>query len=47
MIHIRLDEKAHRLLKVHGAQTGTSIQQLVEELILRELAETSRKGGQK
>ncbi len=33
MIHIRLDDATHKFLKIHAAQTGTTIQQLVESLI--------------
>jgi predicted HicB family RNase H-like nuclease len=37
MIHVRLDEKTHRRLKIAVAQRTTTIQQLVEDLILREI----------
>ena len=41
MIHIRLDEETHRQLKIHAAQTGASIQQLVEEMIRLKFVESS------
>jgi hypothetical protein len=37
MIHVRLDEKTHRRLKIIVAQRTTTIQQLVEDLIRREI----------
>jgi len=43
MIHVRLDEATHRGLKVHVARTGTTIQQLVEDLIRRQVPQTKRK----
>ena len=33
MIHIRLDEETHRLVKVLAAQHGMTIQRLVENII--------------
>ena len=33
MIHVRLDEKMHRKLKMHTAASKGTIQQLVESLI--------------
>jgi predicted HicB family RNase H-like nuclease len=33
MIHIRLDEETHRLVKVQAAQQGMTIQRLVENII--------------
>ncbi len=33
MIHIRLDEETHRLVKVQAAQHGLTIQRLVESII--------------
>jgi len=33
MIHIRLDEETHRLVKVQAAQHGMTIQRLVENII--------------
>lgn len=41
MIHVRLDEKTHRRLKIVVAQRTTTIQELVEDLIRREI-EVSR-----
>jgi predicted HicB family RNase H-like nuclease len=38
MIHVRLDEDTHRELKVIVAKQGTTIQQLVSELIQKEVA---------
>ena len=35
MIHIRLDEDTHLRLKVHAAESRSTIQQLVEALIRR------------
>ena len=35
MIHIRLDEDTHRRLKMHAAESRSSIQRLVESLIRR------------
>ena len=44
MIHVRLDEKTHRRLKIVVAQRATTIQQLVEDLICREIeGSTSKK----
>jgi len=44
MIHIRLDEETHRKLKIHVAESGTTIQQLVEGLVRRKYANSqSRK----
>ena len=37
MIHVRLDEQTHRRLKIVVAQRTTTIQQLVEDLIRREI----------
>jgi hypothetical protein len=37
LIHVRLDEKTHRRLKIVVAQRATTIQQLVEDLIHREI----------
>jgi hypothetical protein len=39
MIHIRLDDKTHRQLKIHAAQNDTTIQQLVENLICQKFIE--------
>jgi predicted HicB family RNase H-like nuclease len=37
MIHVRLDEKTHRRLKILVAQRTTTIQQLIECMIQREV----------
>jgi hypothetical protein len=37
MIHLRLDEKTHRRIKIVVAQRTNTIQQLVEDLIRREI----------
>ena len=42
MIHVRLDEKTHRRLKILVAQRTTTIQQLVEYLILGEVGGSSK-----
>ena len=46
MIHIRLDDKTHRHLKVHAARGSISIQQLVEGLIRQKLIEVRTKDEQ-
>jgi predicted HicB family RNase H-like nuclease len=33
MIHVRIDEKTHRKLKMHAASSKATIQRLVEDLI--------------
>lgn len=43
MVHIRLNEKTHRDLKILVAQNGTTIQQLVEELICRKIGDSARR----
>ena len=43
MIHIRLDEETHRLVKVQAAQDGTTIQRLVENIIRGQVV--ARKNG--
>jgi|GEM_PF-2910939 len=40
MIHIRLDETTHRKLKIRVAHDCTTIQQLVADLIRREVGES-------
>ena len=40
MIHIRLDDKTHRKLKINAVQNDTTIQQLVEDLILQSLVKS-------
>jgi hypothetical protein len=47
MIHVRLDEKTHRRLKIVVAQRTTTIQQLVEDLILREIGGSKDKKNAK
>ncbi len=42
LIHVRLDEKTHRRLKILVAQRTTTIQELVEDLILREVGGSGR-----
>jgi predicted HicB family RNase H-like nuclease len=42
MIHVRLDEKIHRHLKILVAQRAITIQQLVEDLIQREIGESGK-----
>ena len=37
MIHVRLDEKTHKRLKIMAVQSDTTMQQLVEGLILKSL----------
>lgn len=37
MIHIRLDERTHRQLKILAARTDASVQSVVENLIRRRL----------
>ena len=37
MIHVRLDDELHRLLKIMVAQRATTIQQLVKDIIQREI----------
>lgn len=37
MVHIRLDDKTHRRLKLEAVQRDTAIQNLVEDLILQSL----------
>ena len=43
MIHIRLDDKTHRRLKIEAVQNDTTIQSLVEELILQSLVKSQVK----
>jgi len=46
MIHIRLDEKTHRRLKIEAVKNDSSIQELVEGLIVRKLTKSKRQDGQ-
>jgi len=47
MIHVRLDEKTHRRLKIVVAQRTTTIQQLVEDLIRQEVGGSRNKKNAK
>jgi predicted DNA binding CopG/RHH family protein len=38
MIHIRLDDTTHKRLKIEAVQEGTTIQRMVEDLILQKLS---------
>lgn len=38
MIHIRLDEATHKRLKIEAVYRDTTVQSLVEELILKNIA---------
>jgi len=42
MIHIRLDEQTHKQLRILVAQWDTTIQQLVNDLVRREVERTSK-----
>jgi len=44
MIHIRLDDKTHKRLKVRAVQWDTTIQKLVEDLILESFVKSRDKG---
>jgi hypothetical protein len=43
MIHVRLDEQTHKLLRILVAQRDTTIQQLVNGLVRREVEKPSKK----
>ena len=43
MIHIRLDEQIHRQLRILVAQQGTTIQQLVNDLVRREVERSGKR----
>ena len=43
MIHIRLDENTHKRLKIKAVQGDTTIQQLVEDLILESFLKSRSK----
>jgi predicted HicB family RNase H-like nuclease len=47
MIHIRLDEDTHRRLKVLAAQSGTTIQQVVEDLICQRVCKAKTESADK
>ncbi len=43
MIHVHLDDKTHRRLKIMVAQKKTTIQQLVKDLIRRKVGESCKR----
>ena len=43
MIHVRLDEQTHRQLRILVAQQGTTIQQLVNDLVRREVDKSGQR----
>jgi len=43
MIHIRLDDVTHKRLKIEAVQKDTTIQKLVEDLILQSFAKSHAK----
>ena len=45
MIHVRLDEKTHRRLKIVAAQRTSTIQQLVEDLIQRDIGGSGKRSS--
>ena len=45
MVHIRLDEETHRKLKIIVAQSGTTMQQLVKDLILNQVKNSEKKNS--
>ncbi len=47
MVHIRLNEKTHRNLKVLVAKSDTTIQQFVADLICREVVKPAIKSVNK
>lgn len=47
MIHIRLDEETHRLVKVRAAQHGLTIQRLVENIIRSQVVTSENRSSQK
>jgi hypothetical protein len=47
MIHIRLDEKTHKQLRILVAHRDTTIQQLVNDLVQREVGRSSKQKKQK
>jgi len=40
MIHVRLDEKTHRELKIYAVSSGGTIQSVVSDLIRKKMTET-------
>ena len=47
MIHIRLDEETHRLVKVQAAQHGLTIQRLVESIIRRQVVNQENRSAKR
>ena len=47
MIHIRLDEETHRLVKVQAAQHGLTIQRLVENIIRGQVVTPENRSSEK
>ena len=47
MIHIRLDEQTHKQLRILVAHRGTTIQQLVNDLVRREVESSVKQKRQK
>jgi predicted DNA binding CopG/RHH family protein len=47
MIHIRLDEETHRLIKVQAAQHGMTIQRLVENIIRGQVVAPKNKSAKR
>ena len=45
MIHIRLDSHTHKRLKMEAVQKETSIQKMVEDLILKSISKPQAKGA--
>ena len=43
MIHVRLDKQTHRQLRILVAQKGTTIQQLVNDLVRREVDKSGQR----
>ena len=43
MIHIRLDEQTHKQLRILVAHMETTIQQLVNDLVRREVEQSSKR----
>ena len=47
MIHIRLDEQTHKQLRILVAHQDTTIQQLVNDLVRREVERSGKQKKQK
>jgi len=47
MIHIRLDEQTHKQLRILVAHQDTTIQQLVNDLVRREVESSGKQKKQK